>query len=252
MLTILFTSLWCLADRCGRLEDRPLRIKAETFPYRENIDINGYLTVLERLGFIHRYSCDGVAIIQVINFKKHQNPHKTEKDSTLPEYSIEICSCPLTVKEPLNNGSYPADSLLPLTDSLNTDSLNTEKPEKPKPKKIEPEKNELPTQDLVEQETWNSFLELRKKIKAVNSPKAINCLINELTRLSSQGHDPTEVVNQSIRSSWKDVYPLKNKHPPPARTKLEQTQINARSIFTNQGDSNNERIIEGTAEFIEH
>jgi len=123
MLTILFASLWCLADREGRLEDRPLRIKAETFPYRENININGYLTELERLEFIHRYIYNGTAIIQVINFHKHQNPHKTEKDSTLQEYSEESCGCPLTVKDTLNNGSRPADSGFLIPDSLNTDSL---------------------------------------------------------------------------------------------------------------------------------
>lgn len=117
LLTILFQSLWCLADREGRLEDRPLRIKAETFPYREGIDINGYLTELERLEFIDRYTQDGLSIIQILNFKKHQNPHKTEKGSVLPEKPIETDGCALTVKEPLDNGTSRA-----LT--LNTDSFN--------------------------------------------------------------------------------------------------------------------------------
>lgn len=123
MLTILFISLWCLADKKGRLEDRPLRIKAETFPYRESLDINGYLTELQRLEFIHRYKSDGVSVIQIINFEKHQNPHHTEKDSELPEYDEKSITYNLTVKEPLNNGYTPADSLLLIPDSLNTDSL---------------------------------------------------------------------------------------------------------------------------------
>ena len=122
MLSLLFISLWCLADKSGRLEDRPLRIKAETFPYRENIDINGYLTVLAQLGFIRRYTANGLKIIQVLNFDKHQHPHKTEAESTLPEYIENSDSCLLTVSAPLNNGSHRADSLN--TDSLNTDSLN--------------------------------------------------------------------------------------------------------------------------------
>jgi hypothetical protein len=32
ILSLLFSGLWGLADREGRLEDRPLRIKAEIFP----------------------------------------------------------------------------------------------------------------------------------------------------------------------------------------------------------------------------
>lgn len=132
LLTILFESLWCLADKRGRLEDRPLRIKAETFPYREGIDINGYLTELSRLEFIHRYVVDGLAIIQIINFEKHQNPHHTEKESELPEYSINSNGYDLTVKDTLNNGIAPADSLLLITDSLNTDSGSAEKSSAPK------------------------------------------------------------------------------------------------------------------------
>src|SRR6267143_3071778 len=106
LLTLLFQGLWCLADREGRLEDRPLRIKAEVFPYRENLDINRYLTELERIGFVQRYKVGEVALIQVLNFKKHQNPHHTEKKSELPA----------PVNSPLTNGEYPADSLIP--DSL--------------------------------------------------------------------------------------------------------------------------------------
>lgn len=61
--TVLFISLWCLADCEGKLEDRPMRIKIETFPYRDDVTqplFNGYLTDLERLGFIQRYSVNGV------------------------------------------------------------------------------------------------------------------------------------------------------------------------------------------------
>lgn len=120
LLTILFCSLWCLADKSGRLEDRPLRIKAETFPYRDGIDINRYLTDLERLGFISRYSVGNLAIIQVTNFSKHQHPHHTEKESELPEFSD---TCPLTVKPPLSDVELPVTLRL-IPDSLNTDSLN--------------------------------------------------------------------------------------------------------------------------------
>lgn len=125
-ITILFTSLWCLADREGRLEDRPLRIKAETFPYRENLDINGYLTELQQLGFIRRYKANGNSVIQIINFKKHQAPHHTEKASELPPPNIENvdgrASKEITVNSPLMDSeltvSLPPDSLLLIPDSL--------------------------------------------------------------------------------------------------------------------------------------
>lgn len=84
LLTILFEGLWCEADREGRLEDRPLRIKAEIFPYREGININKMLDWLESNNFIHRYKVNGVGVIQVAKFADHQRPHTNEVASTLP------------------------------------------------------------------------------------------------------------------------------------------------------------------------
>jgi hypothetical protein len=80
---ILFIGLWCIADRKGRLKDRPARIKAETLPY-DDCDIDDLLRQLEEYGFILRYEIDGNKYIQVINFTKHQNPHKNERDSEIP------------------------------------------------------------------------------------------------------------------------------------------------------------------------
>jgi len=136
-LTILFTGLWCLADREGRLEDRPLRIKAEIFPYRENTDVNGYLTELSRLDFIQRYTVGGIAYIQICNFKKHQAPHNTEKPSDIPDSSKKDEPIQhdesLTVKQPLNIGELTEakrpDSLIPdslIPDSRLSDSLITD------------------------------------------------------------------------------------------------------------------------------
>lgn len=84
LYTLLFEGLWLLADRNGRLEDRPLRIKAEIFPYREGIDMDAMLNWLASEGFITRYTADGVKCICIENFGKHQNPHKNEPESVLP------------------------------------------------------------------------------------------------------------------------------------------------------------------------
>ena len=142
LLTIVFIGLWCLADRDGRLEDRPKRIKAEILPYRDCPDFNGYLTVLERMDFIQRYEVGGAAYIQVVNFKKHQAPHKTERAGEIPEPPEKTKSCPLTVSAPLNNGSDNVkESLIP--DSLIPDSLHRGRsraePKKPSPKERKPD-----------------------------------------------------------------------------------------------------------------
>ena len=71
---LLFIGLWCLADREGRLEDRPKRIKMQLFAM-DDVDVPALLDDLDRLGFIRRYEIDGAAYIQIVNFSKHQRPH---------------------------------------------------------------------------------------------------------------------------------------------------------------------------------
>lgn len=117
LYTILFQGLWMIADREGRLEDRPMLIKADVFPYRENVDINGMLTVIEREGFIQRYVVGGKKYIQVKNFKEHQKPHNTEKQSVIPPPdNITVNNGEPTVNPPLDNAP---DSLIHrFTDSL--------------------------------------------------------------------------------------------------------------------------------------
>lgn len=148
LLSLLFIGLWTLADREGRLEDRPKRIKAELFPYRE-LDVNGYLTELERLEFICRYSAKNSQFIHIKKFSDHQHPHKTEKASVIPEppninnKNNEMSSNDsLTEEEPLSNGSCPADS-------SNTDSSNTDIGE-----------TSSPTQMDVDELIWKTGIEL--------------------------------------------------------------------------------------------
>jgi hypothetical protein len=96
---LLFQALWCEADRTGRLEDRPLRIKAEYFPY-DSYDVSTGLAQLQHSAgtFLTRYEVGGIRYIQVNNFPKHQNPHKAEQSKNFPpppqpsEYPKEISS----------------------------------------------------------------------------------------------------------------------------------------------------------------
>ncbi len=81
---LLFIYLWMLADRAGRLEDRPKRIGAQALAYDRSADVNAMLDDLQRLGFILRYKAGSLACIQIVAFEKHQNPHVRESASELP------------------------------------------------------------------------------------------------------------------------------------------------------------------------
>ncbi|MDP1594148.1 MAG: hypothetical protein Q8L80_07890, partial [Gallionella sp.] len=81
---LLFIGLWTIADKAGRMDDRPKQIKMELFP-ADNLDCDALLSLLQELGMIERYTVENKKYIQVVNFSKHQNPHRDEKNSVIPD-----------------------------------------------------------------------------------------------------------------------------------------------------------------------
>lgn len=136
---LLFPGLWMLADREGRLEDRPKRIKGELLPF-DSQDVEPLLRELASRGFILRYEVDGARLIQILKFKAHQTPHYTEKQSVIKPPPLQEIARHI---EPENSGSSAVikTGALP-PDSLNPDSPNHEsrlsEPTKPPPPTAEP------------------------------------------------------------------------------------------------------------------
>jgi len=75
---LLFAGLWCIADRNGVLEDRPRRIKAQILPY-DDCDPVKLIEELIVREFVKRIRHEGVDYLWVMEFQKHQNPHKNEE-----------------------------------------------------------------------------------------------------------------------------------------------------------------------------
>lgn len=141
---LMFIGLWCLADREGRLEDRVKRIKIELLPC-DDYDVDAGLNRLASAGFISRYQVAGQSVIEIVNFQKHQSPHGSEKDSTLPDVNgyltvnerkknvvvagaqrkVHVSEQGFNVKPPLDHVNPPNDNaLIPDCGSLIPDSLN--------------------------------------------------------------------------------------------------------------------------------
>lgn len=127
---ILFIGMWTIADYKGDFEWRPKRIKLQILPY-DDVDIDSLAINLDKSGFIRFYSDGEKTYIRIVNFLKHQNPHKNERDkgSEIPEYSEEMRQAidlqGLTInrdksgENPEQNGTNHADSLF-----LNPDSCS--------------------------------------------------------------------------------------------------------------------------------
>lgn len=154
---ILFAGLWTIADKEGRLDDRPKKIKALVLPF-DNVDCEDCLKQLHDRKFINRYTVNGEGYIQISNWRKHQNPHCKEAASEIPEQCNEESEpeeeqlknssnteneqdkitqfaenneAPekhgaMSVQEQNENNLNPADSLNLIPDSLNLIPYNTQ------------------------------------------------------------------------------------------------------------------------------
>ena len=186
---ILFIGMWTIADFKGCFEYKPKRLKVQILPYDE-CDIEQLVSDLDKSGFISIYSVQGQQYIKVINFGKHQNPHKNERESGsyIPDIS------PSDEKKPENSdhlrnieinreqdGTDRADSLNLIPDSLNLIPEDSsfdvvENVPTPQPKFVF--KNELKKAGVSE-EAATEFMQVRKAKKAVNTKNAFEKLVEE-------------------------------------------------------------------------
>ena len=173
---LLFIYLWMLADREGRLEDRPKRIAAQALPYDRTADVDAMLNDLKNAGFIDRYEVDGVACIQVINFAKHQTPHVREQGSSLPNNTQGTTKVvPCHDQGCASSSPRSPDSLIP--DSLIPDSLIPDSGDVDTPRKRGARCASRPTD--VSETVWQDFQQLRAKKRAPLTDTALDGLKRE-------------------------------------------------------------------------
>lgn len=224
---LLFAGLWTVADKEGRLEDRPKKIKIDIFP-ADSVDVDTMLQSLHDRGFIVRYTLSTGKFIQIETWAKHQNPHHTEKASVIPDKNGE-----LTVKAPLKpvdspklDGGNPADSLLLIPDSLVIDSL-------PKSVGSAKRRTQLPP-DFYPNETGLNAAEAKRLTAAV-----------EITRFRDF-HDSKGSVMLDWQAAWRTW--VSNARPvhdgQPAETPYARQQREKWETVTGRNRQNTNAILE--------
>lgn len=90
MARLFYIGLWCLADREGRLKDKPMELAVQLIPY----ELAKYKPepLLEELNgrFLVRYQAEGRGYIHIRGFHKHQRPANSEPASELPAPSEDV------------------------------------------------------------------------------------------------------------------------------------------------------------------
>jgi len=186
-----FEGLWCIADREGRLEDRPRRIHLEINAGRAFEGTESSLVWLADNGFILRYERGGTRYIQIVNFTKHQNPHVREPSSTIPAPDEHGAST-VPALDPHQSG--PALSSFPLPDSPS-----------PLPTAIAVERAETRGIAVVglDPEAWKRWETYRREIRRPIKPASI---LAAQRKLAGFGADQAAVVENSIANSYQGLF----------------------------------------------
>ena len=216
LYTLLFEGLWILADREGRLEDRPLRIKGEVFPYRDGVNVDAMLAWLQAHGFILRYEAQGKKCILVLEFVKHQNPHRNESESVLPSHeevqpsteAIQPTYEPLQknreeiASAPDFSGTTRADSLS--SDSLHSDSLIpstlTPEGEKAPRKRAAP----FPLPEWINRDHWDAWHSCSKRRNATDKQKQL--AVDKLAAWKAEGIDHAAALENAAIGGWQGLF----------------------------------------------
>ena len=68
--------------------------------------------------------------------------------------------------------------------------------------------------EWIPEDTWEAYCKVRTGKKAKNEPHALGLIVKDLEAFRAAGHDPVEVLNNSIKSGWAGVFEPKTKPSP--------------------------------------
>jgi len=107
--------------------------------------------------------------------------------------------------------------------------------------------------EWLDENVWSDFKSHRVAAKSKMTANAEALAIGELSKLKAQGHDPTEVIKQSIMRGWKGLFALNGHEQSKGKTRHEQ-----HSDFVAELTGRNKRkpvddptVINGTAERLD-
>lgn len=67
--------------------------------------------------------------------------------------------------------------------------------------------------DWVPEDAWKAWLEVRGRVKAPNTVRALNIAIRDLEKLKAEGNDPREVLEAATLKGWRGLFPIKQVAP---------------------------------------
>jgi hypothetical protein len=212
-LRLAFAGLWTCCDREGRFKWRPRELKLDVLPYDE-CDFEAVLNSLEAAGFIVRYEVGGDQFGVVPTFLNHQHINQREAQSMLPNQkdtqSHVHARAPI---DDLKKDGFTLDDMQRTCMQMHErdEHVGKGKEGKGKEGKGKERKGKIARISFtlpgwIPQELWDSFEEMRRKIRAPMTDRARMGIVNDLSRFKAEGHDPIEILQESIKKSYRGVF----------------------------------------------
>jgi hypothetical protein len=80
--------------------------------------------------------------------------------------------------------------------------------------------------EFIDSKLWDDFILVRKKLKAENTDRAINTLINKLSEMEKKENGcANKSIEESVMNSWKGVFPPKNQWQCDGQRKMSNSPV---------------------------
>jgi hypothetical protein len=199
---LLFIGLWTQADKEGRLEDRPKRLKAEIFPY-DSVNTDELLSKLQSAGFIVRYKIEDAGLgelklIQINNFSKHQRFTGSEADSE--------SEFPAPLKEGNTLETFGNTLETPRTTGKEGKGMEGKGKEGDVPEVV------FPFSSIEFRNIWDLWKQFKLdehkfKYKSTLSEQAA---LKDLSEISNSDEQTAiKIIGKSMAKGWQGLFPLK-------------------------------------------
>ena len=149
-----------------------------------HIGVTGFCTAALHVGWLF-VTEDGISLP---NFDYHNG--QSAKDRSLTAKRV--------AKHRKSNGKCNDENV--------TEALAREEKRREEKNKEKDKGSTFVTPLWVDQQLWDDFIDMRKKIKKPATDRAKQLLINELKKLIEQGYSQQDVIGNSIRNGWQDFY----------------------------------------------
>ena len=81
--------------------------------------------------------------------------------------------------------------------------------------------------NYIDGDKWLAFIEVRDKLKAPNTERAIKGLLSKLAKFNSEGMDVNAIIDESVQNGWKGVF------APKGRQSNTESNVSAAMEFIN-------------------